>query len=142
MGGCDPIGCPFDKTVPGASPGRASDVFMIDDTKKLRQVPFGSTCKVDKGFIVDNGAAAEGVIIDCSAKQQKKQVQQLSVDTSQTQKCGNTRIIVENVNGELKLQIRHLNVLIPYLQFGIISKVAWIGYLLQNFKKAVIQDRD
>ena len=33
LGGCDPIGCPFDNTVPDANPGRASDVFMIDDTK-------------------------------------------------------------------------------------------------------------
>ena len=68
-------------------------------------------------------------------------MQQSSVDTSQTQKLGNTRIVVENVNGELKLQIRYLNVLIPCLQLGIVSKIVRVGYLLQNFKKAIIQHR-
>ena len=60
--------------MPDANPGRASNVFMTDGTKKLRQLLFESTCKVDKGFIVDNEAAAEGVIIDQPVKRQKKQV--------------------------------------------------------------------
>jgi len=59
------------------------------------------------------------------------------------QKIGNTRIIVENVNGEMKQQIRWLNnCLIPTLQFSIIFKIVFMGYLLQNFKKAVIQNHD
>ena len=70
------------------------------------------------------------------------QTQQSSVDTSQTQKIGNTRIVVENVNGETKIQIRFLNVLIPCLQFPVISSVVRFGYLLQNFKKAIIQNRN
>ena len=142
LGGTDPIGCPWGATVPDGNPGRASDVLVTNDTKILRQVPFGHTCKVDKGFIADNLAAGEGVILDRPQKRLKKQVQQSTVDTSQTQKVGNTRIIVENVNGELKLHIRHLNVLIPCVQFGIISKIVRIGYLLQNFKRAIIQNRD
>ena len=64
------------------------------------------------------------------------------MDTAQTQKVGNTCIIVENVNCELKLQIRHSNVLIPCLKFGIFSKIVWIGYLLKNSKKAIIQHWD
>ncbi len=69
-------------------------------------------------------------------------MQQSVADTGQTQKCGNTCIVVENVNGEMKLQVRYLNVLIPCTQFGIISKVVRIGYLMKNFKKAIIQNRD
>ena len=34
-----------------------------------------------------------------------------------------------------------MNVLIPCLQFGIISQVVQVGYLLQNFKKLIIQNR-
>lgn len=141
LGGVDPIGCSWAETVPDGSPGGASDVVMTKDTKVLRQVPFGHVAKVDKGFIVDNEAAREGVIIDRPQKRLRYQVQQSSVDTSQTQKLGNTRIVVENVNGELKLQIRYLNVLIPCLQLGIVSKIVRVGYLLQNFKKAIIQHR-
>ena len=38
--------------------------------------------------------------------------------------------------------MRLLNVLVPCNQFGIISKVVRVGYLLQNFKKAIIQNKD
>ena len=62
--------------------------------------------------------------------------------TSQTQKIGNTRIIVENMNGEMKSQICWLNCLIPTLQFSIVSKIVLMGYLLQIVKKAIIQNRD
>ncbi len=72
---------------------------MTRDTKILRQIPFGFTGKVDKGFIVDNEAAAEGVYVDRPQKRLKKQVQQTSVETAQMQKCGNLCIIIENVNG-------------------------------------------
>ena len=69
--------------MPEGNPGRASDVMVTADTKKLHQVPFGHHCKVDKGFIVDNEAAAEGVLIGRPPKRLKKQVQQSLVDTSQ-----------------------------------------------------------
>ena len=90
---------------------------------------------MDKGFIVDSKAAHEGVIVDRSTKRLCHQIQQSSVDTSQTQKIGNTRIIVENVNGELKSQIRWLNCLIPTLQFSIVSKIVCMGYLLQILRR-------
>ena len=92
-------------------------MVQTDDTKILRQAPFSSVVKADKAFILDNDAAAEGVSIDRPPKRQKKQVQQRSVDTSQTQINGNMRITVENANGELKLQVRFLNVRIPCHQF-------------------------
>jgi hypothetical protein len=142
LAGTDPIGCPWGEIVPDGNPGRVSDVMMTEETHILRQAPFGSTVKVDKGFIVEHQAAAEGVVMDRPMKRLRKQIQQSSVDTAQTQKIGNTRIIVENVNGEVKLQLRYLNVLIPCTQFGIISQVVRIGFLLQNFKKAIIQRRD
>jgi len=142
LGGTDLIGCSWWDTLPDGSPGKASDVIMTADTKILRQVPFGHFVKVDKGFIVNNLGASEGVHIDRPQKRLKKQAQQSSVDTSQTQKIGNIRIIVENVNGETKQQIRYLNVLIPTLQFGIVSKIVRIGYLMQNFKRAIIQNDD
>ena len=142
LGATDPIGCSWKYTVPDGNPGKASDVLMTADTKILRQVPFGGTCKVDKGFVVDNEAAEEGVLLDRPQKRLKKQKQQSSVDTSQTQKIGNTRITVENVNGELKFGVRFLNGHIQVTQFSIISKIVRIGYLMQNFKKAIIQTRD
>ena len=42
----------------------------------------------------------------------------------------------------MKSQIRWLSSLIPTLQFSIVSKIVRMGYLLQNFKKAIIQNRD
>ena len=140
LGGTDVIGCPWYGTIPDGNPGRASDVSMTADTKILRQVPFGCTAKVDKGFIVDNIAIAEGIHIDRPQKRQKKQKQQSTVDTSQTQKVGNTRIIVENVNGELKLQMCYLKALIPCSHCPVVSKIVRIGFLIQNFKKALVQN--
>ena len=93
--------------MPDPNPGKASDNFMTDETKILQQVPFGGTAKVDRGFLVDNEAAFEGVILDRPQKRLKKQIQQSSVDTAQMKKIGNNRIIVENVNEELKLQITY-----------------------------------
>ena len=81
-------------------------------------------------------------MIDRPQKRLRKQIQQSTADTCQTQKIGNTRIIVENVNGEVKLDLRYLNVLIPCTHFDVISKVVRVGYLLQNFKKPIIQNTD
>ncbi|KAL7537895.1 hypothetical protein ACHAXR_008145 [Thalassiosira sp. AJA248-18] len=142
LGGCDPIGCSYAGSVSEGYPGKTSDVFMTEHTNILRKVHFGGTAKVDKGFMVNNIGARLGVDIDRPPKRKKKQIQQSSVDTSQTQKIGNTRIIVENVNGDCKMQIRFLNVLIPCHQFGVITKVVRIGYFMQNFKCAMIQNRD
>ena len=136
LGACDPIGCTWEGSIPDGDPGRKSDVVATKDSKILRQIFFGHTANADKGFIVDNEAAEEGVLVDCSQKRMRKQVQQSAADTCQTQKIGNTRIVIENVNGEVKLDLRYLNVLIPCTHFDVISKVVCVGYLLQNFKKA------
>ena len=68
--------------MPDGNPGRASDVLVTNDTKILRQVPFGHTCKVDKGFIADNLAAGEGVILDRPQKRLKKQCRELEISNS------------------------------------------------------------
>jgi hypothetical protein len=62
---CDPIGCIWDGCVPDGNPGKISDVVATEDTLILRECcPFGSTVKTDKGFLVDNQAAREGVVND------------------------------------------------------------------------------
>lgn len=76
--------------------------MMTYDTQILRQVSLGNYAKVDKGFLVENIAIDEGVLVDRPVKRQKKQVQQSAVDTARQQNSGNTRIIVENVNVGLK----------------------------------------
>jgi len=115
---------------------------MTHKSKILKQVPFSHTCKTDKDFLIDNEGTTEGVIINRPQKRLCHQVQQSDVDTSQTQTIGNTRIDFDNVNGEMKGQIRLVHCLISRLQFPIIAKVVRMGYLLQNFKRAIIQNRD
>jgi hypothetical protein len=139
LAACGVIGEIPAEWVPDGRGGKASDVMMTDHTNILKFVPFGHTCKVDKGFIVNLIAAREGVVIDRPQKRKKNQKQQSAVDTAQTQKIGNTRIIIENVNGGVKTDLRYLNALIPCHQFPIISQIVRIGFLLQNFKKPIIQ---
>ena len=90
LGGCDNVECTWDGTIPNGNPGRMSDVTVPMYTKILHQVPFGFTCKVGKGFIIDNNTFVEGVVIDRPQKCLKKQKHQTSVDISQTQKIGNS----------------------------------------------------
>ena len=52
---------------------KISDVVVTNDTQILRQVPFGFTCKANKGFFVDNNASTEGAVIDHPQKRLKKQ---------------------------------------------------------------------
>jgi hypothetical protein len=140
---CDPIGCIWGDCVPDGNPGKISDVVATEDTEILRKCcPFGSTTKTDKGFLVDNQAAEVGVINDRPTKRQKHQKQQSEAEVGNTQNKGNTRIVVENVNGSVKVQIRYLLGLARILQFGTISKVVRIGYLLQNFKRGMIQNNN
>lgn len=142
LGACDSIGYTWGECIPDGHPGRISDVMLTYDTQILRQVPLGNYAKVDKGFLVENIAIDEGVLVDRPVKRQKKQVQQSAVDTAKQQNSGNTRIIVENVNGGLKADFRYLNGLVPCSQFSCISKIVRIGYLMQNFKRPIVQRRN
>jgi hypothetical protein len=50
--------------------------------------------------------------------------------------------VIENLNGSVKSQIRYFHGPVQCVQFGSISKVVRIGFLMQNFKKAVIQNNN
>ena len=84
VGVVDTIGCPHAKTVPDDETGIRSDGSMTHETQILKQVPFSHTCKTDKGFLIDNEAAAEGVVINRPQNRLRRQVRQSDVDTSQT----------------------------------------------------------
>lgn len=116
--------------------------MQTEETGIIRQVPFGHTLKTDKGFLIDNQAAAEGCYNDRPPKRQRKQVQLSAEDTGCTQNKGNLRITVENVNGGVKNKFRFLLDLVKCLQFGSISKVVRIRYLMQNFSKPIIQNHN
>ena len=142
LAACDPIGYVWPEIIPDGNPGKISDVAQTEETGIIRQVPFGHTLKTDKGFLIDNQAAAEGCYNDRPPKRQRKQVQQSAEDTGCTQNKGNLRITVENVNGGVKNKFRFLLDLVKCLQFGTISKVVRIGYLMQNFSKPIIQNHN
>ncbi len=142
LAGCGVLGEVFGESVPDGNGGRGSDVMMTDHTNILVLVPFGWYGKMDKGFTVEDIAAREGARVDRPQKRLRNQKQQSAADTAQTQKVGNTRIIIENVNGGVKMDMRYLNALIPCNQYGIISQIVRVGFLLQNFKKAFIQNRN
>ena len=103
---------------------------------------FGHTGKADTAFMVDSKATEEGMMIDWPQKRLHKQIQQSAADTCQTQKIGNTRILIKIVNCEIKLDLHYLNALIPCVHFDVISKLVRVGYLLQNFKKPIVQNTD
>jgi hypothetical protein len=101
-------------------------------------VPFGHAVNVDKGFLIDNQCAEIGIGCVRPPKKLKKQVQQSPEDTGHTQKVGNTRIVVEQVNGGTKMSCRYFNGTIPILQLGLAPKILRVCYLLQNFHPALI----
>jgi len=80
VGDTDNIGCPHAKTVSADSQGQHADGRMTAESKMFREIPFGFTSKMDKGFI--NKAAHEGAIVDRPMKRLHHQIQQSSVDTS------------------------------------------------------------
>lgn len=67
----------------------------------INQIPFGMAVEVDKGFLIENLCAKNGVCCIQPMKKLKTQTQQLKEDTGLTQKIRNTRIIIEQVNGQL-----------------------------------------
>ena len=70
------------KNVPPGGTGRYADGDMTKDSSILRQMSFAGTCKVDKGFLVNNEAMTKGIVIGHPQTCLCHQVQQLSVDTS------------------------------------------------------------
>jgi hypothetical protein len=78
---------------------------------------------VDKGFLTDNVCAEIGIGCARPPKKLKRQVQQSAEDTAHTQKVGNTRIVVEQVNGGGKMSCRCFDGTIPLLQLGLAPKI-------------------
>ena len=75
LGGIDNIGCSHAKTISAGSQCRHADGSMTAESKMLREIPFGFTIKMDKGFIVDNEAVHKGVIVDRPTKRLCHQIQ-------------------------------------------------------------------
>lgn len=132
LAGSDGIGVTWAKLIPDGKPGAALDQAMMKVTKILRNCPFGWNVEVDKGFVVDNEGAKLEVGIQRPPKMIWNQVQQLPEDTCTTEKVGNTRIPVEQLNGAVQ---------IPILQLGLASIIFQTTFLLQNFKYGFTQGR-
>ena len=113
---------------------------MITELSKiLESVPFGMAIEVDKGLIIENLCASLGIRCYRPPKKLRGQTQQLAVDTAETQKVGNTRIVIEQVNGQSKISSRYFNGVIPILQLGLAPLLFRVAILMQNFKLGFIQ---
>lgn len=114
LAGCDPIGCTFDGSLPkDAHGGSLSDPVETEKTGILDCIPYGFLVEVDKGFLIDNLCAELGVGCVRPTKKFKNQTLQSAEDTALHQKVGNSRIVIEQVNGGAKGQGRYFNGVIP-----------------------------
>jgi hypothetical protein len=69
------------------------------------------------------------------------QTQQAAEDTAQTQKVGNTRIAIEQLNGATKAAARWLNGEVPISMLGILSLFMRTKFLMQNCRPGFVQGR-
>jgi hypothetical protein len=139
LAGCGGIGETWAALIPDGFPGAISDPAMMKVTDILKNCPFGWNVEVDKGFVVDNEGAKLGVGIQRPPKMLRNQVQQSPEDTHTTEKVGNTRIPVEQMNGAGKAAAGYLNSPVPILQLGLASMIFRTTFLLQNFKYGFTQ---
>jgi hypothetical protein len=137
--GCDPIGCTHVGSLfeDGAA-GACTDSVGTDNFNMLLKVPFGHAVEVDKGFLIDNLCAMLGIGCVRPQKKLKKQVQQSVEDTGLCQKVGNTRIVVEQVNGNAKMTGGYFKNTIPLVQLDLAPILMRICFLMQNFHPALI----
>jgi len=140
LAGCGPIGETFDESVPehGVIGGGGGDTAATEATGILECVPFGMAVEVDKGFLIDNICALLGIGIHRPPKKMKGQTQQSAEDTALTQKIGNTRIVIEQVNGGAKATGGFFKGVIPILQLGLAPLLIRICFFMQNFSPAFI----
>jgi hypothetical protein len=101
--GSDAIGCTWGESLPKPYPGAISDPLITELTRIIDQIPFGMAVEVDKGFLIENLCAKLGVRCIRPMKKLKTQTQQSKEDTGLTQKVGNTRIVIEQVNGQASI---------------------------------------
>ena len=140
--GCDAIGTTWDESISEAYPGAISDGVATAVTAILEQVPYGSAVEVDKGFLIENECALLGVICIRPMKMLEKQTQQSKEDAALTQKCGKTRIPIEQANGQMKRGTSFFDKRVRVSQIGLADLIFRSSYLLQNFKVGFIQERD
>eukprot|EP00978_Attheya_sp_CCMP212_P003638 scaffold7620_cov46-Attheya_sp.AAC.1 len=126
--GTDAIGTSWYDAIPPGRPGGAGDGVMTVVIEILDQIPPGMAVEVDKGFLIDNLYALAGV-------------QQAAHSTALTQKIGNTRIPIEQSNGQMKQSTRFFDSPIAILQLGLADLLFRIGHVMQNFKLGFIQKR-
>lgn len=140
LAGCDPIGTTWSDSIPiDANAGSLADPIATEETGILNCIPFGMRVEVDKGFLIDNMCAELGIGCLRPPKKLAKQTQMSAEDTALTQKIGNTRIVIEQVNGGAKMQGRYFNGIIPILQIGLAPLLLRVCFLMQNFRPAFIQ---
>jgi len=142
LAGCDPIGCTFDKSLAKYGyPGSLGDSIGTAKMGILDCIPFGMRVEVDKGFLIDNLCAKLGIGCSRPPKKLKGQTQMSAEDTALTQKIGNTRIVIEQVNGGAKMQGRYFNGVIPITQLALAPLLLRVCFLMQNFRPSFIQGR-
>jgi hypothetical protein len=79
-----------------------------------------------------------GVQVIRPMKKRSHQQQQSAEDTGLTQKVGNTRIVIEQNNGQMKMSTRYFNSDIPVLQLDLVSIIFRVAFLFQNFRVGFI----
>ena len=134
LAGCDPIGTVWYDSVSVGYPGSISDPVQTAESKILSFLPAGVSVCVDKGFLIENLAAELGLQAIRPVKKRKLQKQQSAAETATTQKVGNSRIVIEQVNGQMKMQDRYFNGKVPILQTSIVSLLFKNGFMMTNFK--------
>jgi hypothetical protein len=139
--GCDGIGTTWDEGISDGFGGSISDPQATRITKLLESIPFGAQGEVDKGFLSENDAIQLGVGLVRPAKCLDNQVQQSATDTARTQKVGNTRIAVEQLNGGSKASCNFFNSNIKILQLGLAPIIVKVVFLMQNFRPGYVQGR-
>lgn len=140
--GCDPIGTTWSDAISNAYPGAISDPVVTAVSEIIKIVQYGTAVEVDKGFLIDNDCAEEGVICIRPMKFMKGQQQQSKEDVALTQKVGMTRIPIEQLNGQAKNAGGYFDKSIRIDQLGLADLLFCVTFLLQNFKLAFIQDRE
>jgi hypothetical protein len=139
--GCDGIGTTWDEAISDGFGGSISDPVVTRITRILETIPFGSLGEVDKAFLCENDAINQGVGLVRPMKMLDNQVQQSAADTALTQKVGNTRIAIEQLNGAAKAACNYLDHNVPILQLGLAPLIVKVVYLMQNFRPGWVQGR-
>jgi hypothetical protein len=139
--GCDPIGTVWAQSISRAFPGAISDPSATRQSQILKHVHYGGAVQLDKGFLIENECAEEGLIAERPQKMMKGQKQQAEVETNRQQKTGKTRIVIEQTNGQAKSSAAYLDRRVRVDQIGLAELIVCSCFLLTNFKLPFIQDR-